>query len=419
VAYFIVEYMQLPLQYPALQPLYLGKLTVLLATLGWLLAPKRARAADVDTGIVEKALVVLLVALFWSALFAEHQNLAWEGLVDAIRLGVVYFLVSRLVDNSWRLGAVCFVWLLLNLKIGQFVCRTYASLRSAGADEMALARYGITGTGFFGNSADLGVAMCVVWPVAVCLLLSRPKGLYKLLLIGVSTACLGAIFLCGSRGAVVGAAAIGIAALAKSPQKVGAVLMVVLLGIGLWFVLPEASKKRFASARNPDQDQTAHHRLSLWHAGVQMWEDNPILGVGLNNYPVVRWSRYPIDINNGIPSVSHSLYVQGLSELGVIGMIPMVVLWIGFFRMNAATRRKMMSLGPEKRRSFEFCLASGLDLGFIGYLASGIFVSVLWYPHIFVLLGLSAALNNVAHLKQPECEPSDRGRANRLALRSW
>jgi O-antigen ligase len=259
--------------------------------------------------------------------------------------------------------------------------------------------------------------MCVVWPVAVCLLLSRQKGLYKLLLIGVSTACLGAIFLCGSRGAVVGAAAIGIAALAKSPQKIGAILMVVLLGIALWFVLPEASKKRFASARNPDQDQTAHHRLSLWHAGIQMWGDNPILGVGLNNYPVVRWSRYPIDINNGIPSVSHSLYVQGLSELGVIGMIPMVILWIAFFRMNAATRRKMRSLGPEQQRSFEFCLASGLDLGFIGYLASGIFVSVLWYPHFFILLGISAALNNVAHLKQPASEPVNQLETKRFALR--
>ncbi len=418
-AYFIVEYMQLGLQYPILQPLALGKVSVGIAALGWLFSPKPARSAGVDTGVIDKAIVALLVAVFASTLFAVHQGLAWDAFIDAVRLAVAYFIISRLADNLWRLRAICFVWLLLNFKIGQFVCRTYATWHSAGADEMGLVSHGVGGTGWFGNSADLGVAMCVIWPVAICLLFSKPKGMYKLLLIGASLACLGAIFLCGSRGAVVGAVAIGIAALVKSPQKISALIMVVLLGIALWFVLPEASKQRFSSARNPEQDKTAHHRLSLWKAGIQMWEDHPVLGVGLNNYALVRWSRYPIDIENGTISVPHSLYVQGISELGLLGMVPMVILWIGFFRLNSATRRKMLRLGQEQRRSFEHCLATGLDLGLIGYLASGTFVAVLWYPHIFVLLGLSAALNNVANQKQLEGKQPARAEETILRGRSW
>jgi O-antigen ligase len=412
LAYFVVEYMQLPLSYPILQPLALGKVTAGIALLGWIFAPKSAGVAS-RVRLADMAMVILLFAVWLCTLSAEYTDVALKAFVDVVRLAIVYFIISRLVNSSWRLRAICFVWLLLNFKIGQFVCRTYATWHSAGVDEMSLVGHGVGGTGFFGNSADLGVAMCVIWPVAVCLLYSKPKGIYRLLLIGASVACLGAIFLCGSRGAVVGAVAIGAVALVKNPQKISTVVMIILLGIALWLVLPDASKQRFQSARNPDQDQTAHHRLSLWKAGIRMWENNPILGVGLNNFALVRWSRYPIDIDSGIISVAHSTYIQGISELGLVGMIPILILWIAIFRLNAGTRRKMLSLGAQQRRSFEYCLATGLDFGLIGYLASGTFVSVLWYPHTFVLLGFSAALN---HLAQKQASAAEQPAADRVAV---
>jgi O-antigen ligase len=418
VAYFIVEYSQLQLMYPVLQPLALGKVAVVLAAMGWVLAPKAPHVAGVKQGLVDKTFLVLVFAALFSTLLAQYPEGAWNGFLDLLRWAVVYFIISRLTDNSWRLRAICFVWLLLNFKMGQFVCRTYATWHGTGVDEMSLVSHGIGGTGWFANAADMGVAMCLIWPVAVCLLFSRPRGLYKLLLIGASTACLGAILLCGSRGAVVGAVVVVIAVLVKNPKKIAALLMIALLAIGLWFVFPEASKERFRSARTPDQDQTAHHRLVLWKAGIKMWADNPIFGVGLNNFPLVRWSRYPIDINNQVPSVAHNLYIQGISELGILGMLPMVMLWLSLFRANASSRKMLMSMGSEQRRSFEYCLAAGLDLGCIGYLASGTFVSVLWYPHIFVLLGLSVALENVVRRKQLAASATDSPPRQRL-LPAW
>jgi O-Antigen ligase len=403
-AYFIVEYMQLPLQYPVLQPLVLGKVTVAVGALGWLLAPKTKFTGYRPGRQIDILILVLMAGVLLCTLSAQYVDLAWKGFIDVARLGVVYFIISRLVDNYWRLRATCFIWLLLNLKIGQFVCRTYSSWHAAGANEMMLVSHGIGGTGFFGNSADLGVAMCVIWPVAVYLLLSKPKPVYRLVLIATSVACLGAIFLCGSRGAVVGAAAIGLAAFAKNPKRIATVFMIILLGIAIWFVLPEASRQRFRSARDPNRDFTAHHRLSLWKAGIQMWEDHPLLGVGLSNYPIVRWQSYPIDIDNHVLSVPHSTYIEGISELGLVGLTPMLLLWVTFFRVNADTRNTMIAMGPQQRQSFEYCLATGLDLGLVGYLASGAFVAVLWYPHIFVLLGFSVAVNNIARRKQTLAE---------------
>ena len=44
----------------------------------------------------------------------------------------------------------------------------------------------------------------------------------------------------------------------RSPKKLVAAFMVVFLAMGIWLVMPEASKKRFESAKTPEEDQTAN-----------------------------------------------------------------------------------------------------------------------------------------------------------------
>jgi len=415
LGYIVVEYTRLPAMFPVLQPLALGKVTVVLSALGWVFLPKAHRFHQTWTRRIDTTLLVLLGATLVSAFFAEFPDPAWKAFLDAVRWGVVYFIISRLLVGGWRLRTFCFLWLLANLKLAQFVVRSYQSLHASGMyDEMQLITNGIGAgsTGFFSNSADLGVAMCVIWPVAVCLLFSKPRPIWKVLLWANAILCLGAILVCGSRGAVVGAAAVAVIAFFKSPKKAAALIMAVFLLIGIWLFLPAASKERFHSAENPDQDRTAHARLLLWKAGLRMFRDNPILGVGPNNYPLVRWNHYPLGdpkLPEGV-TVPHSSYIEAISELGLSGSIPFLLLWVTFFQLNSATRRQVLSLGPEYKRSFEYCLAMGLDLGMIGYMGSGAFVAVLWYPHIFVLLGLSVGLYSVAMKKTAPTAAQERVR---------
>jgi O-antigen ligase len=199
-----------------------------------------------------------------------------------------------------------------------------------------------------------------------------------------------AILLCGSRGAVVGAAAIVLVALAKSPKKIGAVLLTVIFVLAIWFVLPDASKERFQSAWDWQHDANASSRVTFWKAGLRMFEDNPIFGVGPGNFTQV----------NGAHRAAHSLYIQALSESGLVGSIAIVTLWILFFRMNARTRKQALATDAAGHRSFEYCLAFGLNLALVGYLASGAFLSVLYYPHLWILLGLSVAVNRCSANKQ-------------------
>jgi hypothetical protein len=105
-----------------------------------------------------------------------------------------------------------------------------------------------------------------------------------------------------------------------------------------------------------------------------------------------------------------------LAESGLTGTIPLIVILILFLRLNARTRKRALVTRSSGRRSFEYCMAVGLDLALVGYLTSGAFLSVLYYPHLWILLGLSVAVNRCSG--NPEAEekvPEKQGRRFALA----
>jgi O-antigen ligase len=240
------------------------------------------------------------------------------------------------------------------------------------------------------------------------LLFMKPqKLLWRALLLAGSGVFLVAILVCGSRGALVGAVCVVLAGIMASKRKVAVVIMALLLVPGIIFVLPRASKERFQSAMDYHDDPTASSRLVFWKAGLMMFHDHPLLGVGIKNFPETRLERYSQLGETSAAWVPHSIYIEVLSELGLAGTIPALALFVLFFRLNAKTRRHLLALGPEKRGSFEFCFASGLDLALVGYLTSGAFVAVFYYPHLWVLLGLSVGLYTAVSQLQPRPGPRD------------
>jgi O-antigen ligase len=248
------------------------------------------------------------------------------------------------------------------------------------------------GSGFFGNAGDFGVAMCVVWPLAVILLFAKTGKILRLFLLACSVAFLVVIPLSCTRGAAVGAACVTLAGIVTSRKKLPALVMALLLVVGAVYILPGASKARFQSALHPEGDSTAMTRLQLWRAGLIMFRDNPLFGVGIGNFQATRLGKYAEPGEPTKAYAPHSIYIQVLSELGLAGMIPFLALVVLFFRLNAKSRKILIALGDERRRSYEYCLSVGLDLALIGYLSSGAFLTVFYYPHLWVLLGLSAGL---------------------------
>jgi len=236
--------------------------------------------------------------------------------------------------------------------------------------------------------------MCVVLPLAGALFLGESKKIPRAFLLVCFLGISGAIIVCGSRGAVLGAAVTALAAWARNPRRLGAAAIFLLFVPGLIYVLPEASKDRFRSALHWQEDKTASQRIALWKAGLRMFRDHPLLGVGPGNYPPSYAERYADPDQDPSSWVPHSIYVQALSELGLAGMTSVFLLFLGCFQLNARTRKHLVEQGAGKRKSFDYFLAMGLDLALVGYMVSGAFLAVLYYPHLWVILGLSVGLHS-------------------------
>jgi O-antigen ligase len=407
LGYLFVEYMRLPLAYEALRAVYIGKVVIAIAALGWLLSPRPPSGDRSIARVIDIALVILLFGAFFSTLFAGHIGLAWDGYVTLVKWGLIYFFISRIVTSSWRMRIFIFLLILLNVKLARGGIRYFYATESLYNEAVAVREGAQAGsTGFFSNSADFGVAMCVIWPIAVMLLFARLKRLWRIFLLLSSLVFLFTILICGSRGAVVGAVCVVLVGAFTSRKKLAILAMALLMLPGIIFVIPDASKVRFKSAWELEGDRTAESRLVFWRAGLLMLRDHPVFGVGLENFPESRVEHY---LEPGDPTakyVAHSVFIEVLSELGLAGAVPVLALFVLIFRLNAKTRRHLMALGPEHRSSFEYCLTMGLDLGLVGYLASGAFVAVFRYPHLWVLLGISVGLHTAcSRLQLPQTSP--------------
>jgi len=405
--YLFVEYMRLSAQYPIFQAVHIGKIVVGLAVLGWLVAP-RVRRAGPAVQAADIVLGVLVLTTTISAIFARDQESAWNTVLDLLRWALIYFLIGRIIVSSWRHRIFMFLFLLLNLKMAQATIRSFHSAKQFGESAEAMAKFGFGAgsVGFFANAGDFGVAMCVVWPLAGILLLGESKKLPRLFFLISFLAYSGAIVVCGSRGAVLGAVITAAAAWARNPRRLGAVLIFLLFIPGIIYVLPQASKQRWQSAANWQEDKTASQRLSLWMAGLRMFRDHPLLGVGPGNFPSSYSGKYAGPGEDPSGWVPHSIYIEALSELGLAGTIPVLLLILLCFRLNSGTRKRFLP-SDRKQRGFEFSLALGLDLALVGYMVSGAFLAVLYYPHLWIILGLSMGLHTAVTNRRVSGLPGD------------
>jgi len=394
IGYVVVEYTRLPAMYPVLQVLQLGKVVTIASLVGLLISPQVRAKNPPGVRRIDTVLIIFIVACLLSFAFAYDVAKAWPQMQAALLFCLIYFLIGRIVNNSWRLKGFLFVWLLCNLKLAQFVIRSYFSYHSMGVSDAALGRgVGAGSTGFFANSNDFGLAMVIAFPVGAFLLYAQLKRWQRVALLIYSTVCFLSIFFCSSRGAIVGIAMIVLIAFIKRPKKLAPALMIVFLAVGVGIIMPQGHKDRLRKALDYQTDPDAMSRITFWKAGLRMFSDHPLTGVGVGNFPVAYEREYAGNDYSLKEWVCHSIYIQSLSELGLSGTVPFLILVGLLFYLNSQTRRQLLANSPNALRSLEYWLATGLDFALVGYLSSGAFLAVLFYPHLWILLGLSVGLS--------------------------
>ena len=229
--------------------------------------------------------------------------------------------------------------------------------------------------------------------LAAYLAIRAPSRRERLAGIGAVSLCLFAIVYTQSRGAFVAIAVVFAAAALCRGLRLRRVMVVAAAVFVLGFLaLPPMVRHRISdlsslSAGRTTGDSSLRGRVAENLAAVDMIRAHPIVGVGPSNFELhylAYAQRLGIDARAEVRG-AHSLYLQSLAELGIVGSIPFfALLWLGLRRSWSARQG-----APPGLRT----LAEGCFIAWLGFLvcAAALHLSYPRYLWIYLALALTAA----------------------------
>lgn len=383
--YLILEYVRPQSVWSQLDFLPWTQITILLGLFSVLAGVGRrgAIASPTNAQLVVYALVVTcsIIVAYRPAYSLAHLDVFFPWVL------IYFFLVNAVVG---RTSFFLFIglFLLCSFKMSQHGFLSWA------AGGFSYSGWGVTGApGFFRNSGEVGIQMCVLLPLATMFLLAVWKWvgiIWRAVVLAIPLTAVGTILAANSRGAVLGAiAAMAWLVMVGRSKFVAAAGMALVAMIG-WFVAPPEFFARFGSM---GQDNTSLTRLTYWRDGLDMIRHHPILGVGYEN-----WIPYYVDHYKGLEGyystaqLCHNILIQATSELGIAGLAAFLAMVLTTFVLNARSRRLAHQVGDV----FLGSMGHGLDAAMIGFLVSGQFVTVLYYPYFWVAMSLTVMLYTAA-----------------------
>ena len=106
--------------------------------------------------------------------------------------------------------------------------------------------------------------------------------------------------------------------------------------IGAMAVLSYAPERFFSEIQTLEQgaeETTASKRMEYWRRAVEMFKENPLMGKGISQFPVLshKYVKPGIGIDETDFLVCHSNWFQVLSELGLVGIILYSIIYLKYF----------------------------------------------------------------------------------------
>jgi probable O-glycosylation ligase (exosortase A-associated) len=384
-AYLIVDYGRPQNWFPPLAYIRPGMLTLGAGIVA--LALNQALPTDK----LSKYVMAFFAAMVVAVPFATNQHKAFN---ETLGFGLFVFggllpLVA-FVDSYERLRTMMRLWVAIHV---------------------SLAVYSITHQGFgigsfLTDENDFALAMNVAIPYAYALFVLETKVAHRLMALAATLIMFVATTVTLSRGGFIGLVCIVVMLWFSSKRRVIALVGAAILAGLIYVAAPSSYWHEVESISTAsEKGDTGYQRLYSWGIGWEMFLDNPILGVGPANYPV-RAAEYETGTSDEIGyhmwgRVAHSLYFTLLPELGSIGTI----IFAGMLFTGVRLRRRVRKLSRDspgaspseiEQRRWYLQLALSIDASMVGFLSTGAFISVLYYPHIWVLTGFTAVLIHLA-----------------------
>lgn len=381
--YLFFEYVRPQSIFTAINIIPWSQLFILLAAAGWIFDNNKRWVRDATNFWM----VLFLLVILLSSWQAYNPEVSFKYLEFFYTWLIIYFLIINIVTTEKRLFIFLFIFMLASYKLSVFGARSW-TLRG-----FSFTSWGISGPpGFFQNSGELAIQMAIFFGISysVSKALASKLGKFKKYALW-SFPITAAMTVMGtsSRG---GQIALVVQTLYLFRRKINfkTILALVLVGWLGYNILPDEQKQRFTEMGD---DPSSQQRLLYWENGFEMMNDNPWLGVGYFNFIRYYERYYPDDLIVVAVELPHNIFIQVGTDTGYVGLFVYCMLILSHFRCTKVARKMEAARGNENSWLYE--LGIGLNIGFVGFLVAGQFVSVVYYPFMWINLALCVALKNV------------------------
>jgi O-antigen ligase len=258
-----------------------------------------------------------------------------EGLTDfaggMLIVSIIFILITNVPETELDLGILEKI-----LLIAITASIMHAIMVTITQDNFEPAITRLEDLGMTGNSNDLGAIIAQALPFAVLPAIMGGKHFSrKIIALATFPILMTGLWLTQSRGAMLG----------------------VLVSVITYFVVKAKNKKRarimmafcvplllafysvLSLARNADDLQgSTESRRAFVIAGINMGFHNPLMGVGIGNFPKV-WQSYAIGnvVETGFRT-AHNTWVLCFAETGVPGLLLLIALVVATFRRGMVTK---------------------------------------------------------------------------------
>jgi probable O-glycosylation ligase (exosortase A-associated) len=325
----------------------------------------------------------VLVSMSW----ANVKTYTYNTFMLILGYLFLYVLVVRIVTTAARLRGV-----FLTLVLAHVFLLVYNPLVVTDP----YTRHYITGATFLGDGNDFACSLVILVPLMLELVLHQQNKVWKIVFGALLALIMLAIIGTQSRGASLGMIMVFGYLWWRSPNKARGVVAIIVAALGLLAYAPDVYFKRMSTLKAPQEESSADSRLKAWAAGTRMAMDN-VLGVGGGNFPN-NFPKYRSKDAPGRWMTAHSMYFLALGELGFLGLLLVLNFIFGNVMTSAKLRARMVkqTTGPPETVAASVRLLNIVNASVLGLAVSGAFLSVTYYPHLFMVTAMSLVARNLA-----------------------
>lgn len=338
---------------------------------------------------LELVLMVVLLAYFaFTSSFAWAPTEAWMQLEKVAKIYVMTLLACMFIYGKQRINVILFT---IALSIGFYGFKGgIFSIMKGGAERVE----GPEGSFMEGNTF-IGLALNMILPLLLHLAREEKRVWVKRLLYLTFVLSIISVIFTYSRGAYLGLAAILPLLLLRARTKWIAFGLFVPALVLAPYVLPEKVFDRAELIENYQEDGSANQRLQSWTVAWNIAKERPLTGAGFEfeySPDNERWLNYgdrKYDRFITHSSAAHSIYFQVLGQHGFVALI-LFLLMLGSSAARLGRLRKEGSARPET--NWIGSAATALQIGLVGYMVSGTFLSSAYFDLAYLYFALGAIL---------------------------